>query len=312
LNDRKGGLVRASLGSVDLPPHNKITLTPDGETHPIMRIGANVEETRKMWSALPALAASAMIGGPRPGATILALTTAPGGGVFPVVAVQRYGHGRSMIFGGEASWRWKMLVASSDRAYEFFWRQAARWLSTTAPDPVAITLPDAPEPGDTVSVDVDARNAAFAPVPDATVEATLTVPGGTPQPVKLRHADPAGGRFTTAVAADQPGLYRVHAEARRGTTALGSADRWMFVGGADREFADPRLNEGFLRRVSRNSGGRYVRAAEASRIAGWLQATVPQNAAPERRDLWHEPWAFASIVLLLSAEWILRRRWGLR
>jgi uncharacterized membrane protein len=312
LNDRKGGLVRASLGSVDLPPHNKITLTPDGETHPIMRIGANAEETRKMWSALPALAASAMIGGPRPGATILALTTAPGGGVFPVVAVQPYGHGRSMIFGGEASWRWKMLVASSDRAYEFFWRQAARWLSTTAPDPVAITLPEAPEPGDTVSVDVDARNAAFAPVPDATVDATLTLPGGTPQPVKLRHADPAGGRFTTAVAADQPGLYRVHAEARRGTTALGSADRWMFVGGADREFADPRLNEGFLRRVSRNSGGRYVRAAEASRIAGWLQAAVPQNAAPERRDLWHEPWAFALIVLLLSAEWILRRRWGLR
>jgi len=102
LNDRKGGLVRASLGSIDLPPHNKITLTADGETHPIMRIGANAGETRKLWSALPALAASAMIGAPRPGATILALTTAPGGGVFPVVAVQPYGHGRSMIFGGEA------------------------------------------------------------------------------------------------------------------------------------------------------------------------------------------------------------------
>ena len=37
----------------------------------------------------------------------------------------------------------------------------------------------------------------------------------------------------------------------------------MYVGGADREFADPRLNEGFLRRIARNSGGRYVRAAEA-------------------------------------------------
>jgi hypothetical protein len=86
----------------------------------------------------------------------------------------------------------------------------------------------------------------------------------------------------------------------------------MYVGGADREFADPRLNEGFLRRVARNSGGRYVRAADASRVPGWLQATVPQNAAPERRDLWHEPGAFALIVGLLSVEWILRRRWGLR
>jgi hypothetical protein len=86
----------------------------------------------------------------------------------------------------------------------------------------------------------------------------------------------------------------------------------MYVGGGDREFADPRLNEGFLRRVARTSGGRYVRAAEASRVPALLTSAIPQNAAPERRDLWHEPWAFALIVLLLSAEWILRRRWGLR
>ena len=312
LNDRRGGLVRASRGSVDLPAHNRMRLTPEGETHPIMRLGASVDDTRKLWAALPALAASAALGGPRPGATVLALTTAPGGGVFPVVAVQRYGHGRSMVFAGEASWRWKMLMASTDRSYEFFWRQSARWLSSATPDPVAIALPDAPEPGDAISVDVDARDTAFAQVADATVEATLTLPGGVTQPIKLRHADPASGRYTAALGPEQPGLYRVHAEARRGSTRLGAADQWMYVGGSDREFADPRLNEGFLRRLARNSGGRYVRAAEASRLVSWLQATVPQNAAPERRDLWHEPWAFALVILLLSAEWILRRRWGLR
>ena len=60
-----------------------------------------------------------------------------------------------------------------------------RRLSTAAPDPVAITVPDAPEPGDSISVDVEARNAAFAPVPDATIDATLTLPGGAPQPLKI-------------------------------------------------------------------------------------------------------------------------------
>jgi len=312
VNDRLGGLVRTSLGSGSLPPHNKVMLTEEGESHPIMRIGASPDETRKLWAALPPLAASAAVGGPRPGATILALTTAPGGGVFPVVAVQRYGQGRSMIFAGEASWRWKMMVASSDRAYEFFWRQSARWLASSSPDPVAITVADAPEPGDAMSVDVDARDATFAPVPDATVEATLGMPGGATQPLKLRHADATSGRFTAAIRPEQTGLYRIHAEARRGAVSLGAADRWMYVGGADREFADPRLNEGFLRRVARTSGGRYVRAAEASRVPTFLTSAIPQNAAPERRDLWHEPWAFALIVILLSAEWILRRRWGLR
>ena len=85
-----------------------------------MRIGALADETRRLWSALPALAASAPLGGPRPGATVLAVTTAPGGGVFPVVAVQRYGQGRSMVFAGEASWRWKMMVPSTDRTLRIF------------------------------------------------------------------------------------------------------------------------------------------------------------------------------------------------
>jgi hypothetical protein len=93
---------------------------------------------------------------------------------------------------------------------------------------------------------------------------------------------------------------------------LGTAERWMEVGGVDREFVSPRLNEGWLRRVARASGGRYVRPAEASRIVNWLHDTSPQQLAPERRDLWHEPWAFALIVAFLSGEWILRRRWGLR
>src|SRR5580765_1054706 len=313
LNDRRGGgLVRAALNAEDMPPHNRVVLTAEGEAHPIMRIGGSPEETRKMWSALPALAASAPLGGPRPGATILALTTAPGGGIFPVVAVQRYGQGRSMVFAGEASWRWKMMVPSTDRSYEFFWRQSARWLASSAPEPVSIRVPDAPEPGDAIAVDVDARDASFAAVPDATIDATLTMPGGATQPIKVRHADPAGGTYTAALGPEQTGLYRVHAEARRGTTTLGSADRWMYVGGADREFTDPRLNEGFLRRVARNSGGRYVRAADASKVLEWLQAAVPQNAAPERRDLWHEPWALGLLIGLLCTEWILRRRWGLR
>lgn len=312
LTDRRGGLMHASLDPGNLTAHNRLTMTPEGETHPIMRVAASIDEARKRWAALPPLASSAALGAPRPGATVLALTAAPGGGWFPLVAVQRYGQGRSMVFAGEASWRWKMMVASSDRTYEFFWRQSARWLASTAPDPVAIVVPAAPEPGEALAVDVDARDAAFAAVPDAEIDATVTAPGGESRPLTFRHTGAAGGRYTAALQSDQPGLYRVHAEARRNRVSLGTADRWMYVGGADREFADPRLNEGFLRRLARDSGGRYARASEALRVPSWLQSATPQSAAPERRDLWHDPWAFALIVLLLSAEWILRRRWGLR
>ena len=38
--------------------------------------------------------------------------------------------------------------------------------------------------------------------------------------------------------------------------------------------------------------------------------SIPQTVEPERRDLWHEPWAFALVIGLLAAEWIVRRMWG--
>jgi uncharacterized membrane protein len=312
LNDRGAGLGRASLGE-DIPAvHNAVVVTPEGLNHPIMRIGATPEESRKLWTALPTLAASAPLGGPRPGASILAVTAAPSGVVLPLVAVQRYGRGRSMVFAGEASWRWRMMQPSTDRSYDFFWRQAVRWLASGAPDPVSASVPETAEPGDAVEIAVDARDRAFTPVGDAAVEATLTPPGGEPKPVALRPSAGAAGRFVAAFTPAEAGLYRVHAEARRGQEPLGAADRWFYVGGADREFADPRLNEGFLRRIARETGGQYLRASEAAKVVSLLQQAVPQNLEPERRDLWHEPWAFAIMIVLLSAEWILRRRWGLR
>jgi uncharacterized membrane protein len=316
LDERRGGLTRASLGSA--APANGLAVTREGETHPIMRLGASGEETRKKWAALPALAAIAPLGSARPGAVVLAVAPAPGGAVFPVVAVQRYGQGRSMVFGGEASWRWRMMVASTDRSHELFWRQAARWLAEASPDPVAIAMSDAAQPGDSVSIDVDVRDAAFAPVADASLDATIELPGGEKRPLTFRRTAAVSGRLTSTFRPDRSGLYHVRAEAQRGVTPpgqqarLGSSDRWIYVGGSDREFADPRLNEGFLRRAARESGGRYVRAADASRVVMWLQDTERQNAAPAQRDLWHEPWAIAAVALLLSTEWALRRRWSLR
>jgi uncharacterized membrane protein len=309
LNDRRG-TVRRPATEEAAGPQNRLVLTPEGESHPVMRIGSTADTTRKIWASFPSLAASASVGGPRPGATVLAVTTTPSGVVLPVVAVQRFGRGRSMVFAGEASWRWKMLQASTDRSYEFFWRQALRWLTTEAPDPVSLTLPPEIESGDSMTVELDARDRSFEPVADATVTATLTAPGGDTQPLPLR---PGGkGKFVAAETLDNPGLYHVHAQAHRGAASLGDADRWFYVGGSDREFADPRLNEGLLRRLARESGGKYVRAADAAQIVPALRSSAPRATELERRDLWHEPWAIGLVIGLLSAEWVLRRRWGLR
>jgi hypothetical protein len=306
-------VARASLTSSTAAP-NQLALTTEGEVHPIMRLGRSPEDTRQKWTALPALASVAPLGPARAGATVLAVASAPGGGVHPVVAVQRYGRGRSLVFGGEASWRWRMMTTSTDRSYELFWRQASRWLAETATDPVSVSAPAALEAGETASIDVDTRDASFAAVTDADVTAAIVAPDASERALPLRRGTQPG-RVSGTFVAEQAGAYHVHVEANRGHTPVGTSDRWILAGGSDREFADPRLNEAWLRRVARATGGRYVRATDASHIASWLQGlqeTARQHAEPERRELWHQPWSLGLVILLLTSEWILRRAWGLR
>jgi len=119
-------------------------------------------------------------------------------------------------------------------------------------------------------------------------------------------------RYVARFRPDQPGVYKVSAEARRGSASLGSASAALLVGGADLEMTDPRLNLQVLQRIAVGSGGRVIAAGEGPALLQALRAGVPAAHIAVTRDLWHNGWSFAAIVLLLGAEWIFRRRWGLR
>ncbi|MGE3521036.1 MAG: glutamine amidotransferase, partial [Vicinamibacterales bacterium] len=309
LGDRRGAAPPRASDGEGMPPSG-VALTNAGLSHPITRVAPTQDETTKAWAALPPLASVAPVGGPRPGATVLAVASSPASGTVPLVAVQRYGRGRSMVFAGEASWRWRMQRPSTDQTFEHFWRQATRWLAGEQSDPVQLTVPESSAVGESIDVRLETRNAAFEPVGDAVVEAALTGPDGTARPIAMRPV--AVGQQAATIAVDTPGLHRLHAEARRGEKLLGASDRWFQVGGYDPEFADPRLNEAVLKRLAQRSGGRYVPAADVDRVLRALSAVEPGPIERERRDLWHGPWPFLFIVLLLSGEWVLRRRWGLR
>lgn len=312
LGNRRGGVLRTSQGAEAAGPRGIVVPTPEGENHPVMRLGVSPEDTRAKWRALPPLPSSAPLGGPRAGATVLAVTSVAGGAIYPIVAVQPYGVGRSMIFGGEASWRWRMLMPAADRSYERFWRQAVRWLAAPSPDPVSAVLPDAAQPGDDALIAVDVRDKAFAPVADAVVTANVSGPDAAAQPLTFRRDTDRAGRVVATFRPETVGVYALHLQASRGGAPLGAVDQTFYVGGADREMADPRLNEAVLERIARDSGGRYTPLAGAGHVAEWLEEGAPASGQLEPHDLWQQPWLLALVVGVLAAEWILRRRWGLR
>jgi uncharacterized membrane protein len=310
LSDRGDAVLPASSRGI-----NRVTLTAAGEAHPVMQLGTDPEEVRKRWDATPALASAIPLGGPKPGASVLAVTGGAGGAARALVAVQRYGEGRSMVFTGEASWRWRMLLPSSDRSFDTFWRQAIRWLALGSTDPVSIVVPAGGSAGDTLAVRIVVRNAAFVPQTDATVDVRVTAPNGrseTLRAVAVRGDNDGGTEYVARFRPAATGVFRLGVEARQGTAAIGSASASMLVGGADLEMTDPRLNTQLLQRVALASGGRPVAAGDATAIVDGLRAGLPAARLAVTHDLWHNGWSFAAIVMLLAAEWLLRRRWGLR
>ena len=308
LHDRGSGVVRTSARSGQ--PY-RFRLTPEGISHPAVRIGTTAEDTAKQWSQVPALAGATALGAPRPGAQVLAVTDTSDG-VRPVLAAQRFGRGRSMVFAGEASWRWRMQLPSSDRTHELFWRQVARWLASATPDQVSSASLAPILPGATEQLTVEVRDKSFEPVRNADVTMRVTMPGGEVREVKPALVDAKTGRYAGQARFEQPGVYRIVAEARRGSDVLGTSQQWVLAGAADLELADPRLNEDVLRRVSLASGGRYLAAADLSRLPSLLSIAAAEPPPPRLQELWHNIWIFTAVVLLLAAEWWLRRRWGLR
>lgn len=289
---------------------NRLTLTADGLLHPIMRVAANGNASQDRWLDVPSLSSTAGLGGPRPGAVVLATAGSAGGLGRPVVAVQRYGEGRSMIFGGEAAWRWRMLMPATDETYDNFWRQSLRWLAGASPRAVEVHGPIDAMPGEPVKVGLRVRDANFEAAPGASVAISVEGPAGEREsPLPAASDDPA---LQTAVfTPSQEGVYRVRADVRWPDGRVESASTSVLVGGADAEMTEPWRHDAALARIADESGGALVSESDLDTLPSLLHKAA---GAPELREkeLWHQPWVFMLLVAMLGAEWTLRRRWGLR
>jgi uncharacterized membrane protein len=310
LTDRSSNITLASAPIAGVNP-NTPALTIDGASHPATRLAITPEENRAKWAALPPLAAVAHVGGTRPGAQVLAVALTAGGTPQPLIAAQRYGQGRSMVFAGEASWRWRMMRPADDTSYETIWRQMARWMTAGAQGPVVISPMSPSVPGITDRINVIARDQDFQPVANAEVAIELTAPNGEQRQMAAALSSAPEGRYAVAARFDQPGVYKIDTIATRGGVRLGVASRPVLVGGVDLEMTQPRLNEAVLRRLASESHGRYLRADQAGELPALLRESRAEAGTPEVRDLWHNGWSLLAIVALLAGEWVARRRVGM-
>jgi uncharacterized membrane protein len=291
-------------------------VTAAGRAHPVLQLGGT-EAAALRWDSLPPLTTVNRLGALKPGATVL-LAGKPlaGGADQPVLAIQRYGRGSATLLGVQDTWLWQMhaSVPLEDQTYETLWRQLLRWALDGVPERVEVAAaPSRVGPGEPVTIQARVTDKTFLDANDATVTARIITPSGRTLEQPLSWTMRGDGGYEGSFVAEETGMYRLEAEARRegGRDTARAAPAALLVDdyGADVEQAE--LRTPLLRRIAAETGGRYYPLAEAGKLAEDVMYTESGVTVRESRDLWDMPAVFLVLVALLGGDWAYRRRRGL-
>jgi hypothetical protein len=248
---------------------------------------------------------------PKPGAAVLAEMRA-GGRKYPMLVTQNYGRGRTAILATSGTWRWQMSLPLGDTSHDMFWQQLLRWLVSDTPGHVVASTPNQTLFDDGhVQLSADVRDKEYQPSVDAKVEAHVIGPSGISAMVEMTPVPDTPGVFQADWTAEKPGSYVVEVTAQKGDEKLGrGVVSFQRLDGVAENFHTEQ-NRQLLESLSSQTGGRYWRPEGLSKLADEIPYSAAGITMRETKELWNLPAVFLAILLLRSAEWLLRRRWGI-
>jgi uncharacterized membrane protein len=311
----RGGIARGNhpTGQLFTPQ-----LTTAGEYSELLRLDSDDSENLRRWSEMPQLQGIYVTGRAKPGATVLMehpLLQFQNQRL-PLIATQRYGSGRSMSITSASTWRWQMMMPAEDQSHERIWRQVLRWLAVSALERVTIEFDrEFYHVGDQVNVTATVRDINYLADNNASVW--------------MHMSDPEGGAIDNAMEwdIDRDGVYRSSFEVQTEgvfnllvdvASAAGEADRSdternaaFVVTPSLREFSSAGRDTALLERVAAASGGRYYNLEQTGQLATDITYTPNAYSKEVQEDLWDTPLLLMLLILLLCADWMLRRFKGL-
>jgi uncharacterized membrane protein len=286
-------------------------LAPAGLISAVTRLEADDAANQAAWEGLPSLADFQTLGELKPGAETL-LQARFGGDLKPLLVQQRYGAGNAYAFATGGTWRWQMQLPHQDQRHETFWRQFLQAAATTAPQPVTLTS-DRVFYGDesTVALRAEVRDKTYKPASDASV--TLEVSDGTGPPTTVDMTPVAGERgvYEAVYETTRPGVFRFEAVAKAADDEeLGRARFAVRREDGVIEHYSVQQNRPLLERLAAATGGRYFAVNDVSQLPEAVSFSEAGSVERQVLDLWNIPFAFLVLLLLKSAEWLVRLYWG--
>jgi uncharacterized membrane protein len=333
LSFHSGGYAQTPIAEilpVDLPPPGTPTartqvedrfqprLADGMERHPLLELLPDPSQNVGAWARLAPLDGANVVARVRPeGTTLLEHPEhrMESGGPLPVLVLGTAGQGRTLALTTDTTWRWGITTGGQTgdaSAYERFWDRAVRWLARDpALEPARVdTDRERYGPGATAALEAHLRDARYQPHAEEVVSFAIVDAAGEARTGVQARTDREGRAEATVELPSRPGAYRV--EARLPGRPDPVARQWLIVEAGGDELADPRAHPERLAALAAATGGRFFGEPEDAPPLHELDATRTRSLGTAERAPLASVWAFALLVGLFLAEWVLRRRWGRR
>jgi uncharacterized membrane protein len=286
-----------------------VQLTPAGAESPITRLVDDRAKNIERWRTLPYMNDFQDAGTPKPGATVLAQMVA--GRTMPMLVTQSYGRGRTALLATSGTWRWQMNLPLGDPTHDLFWQQLLRWLAADSPGPVTVSMPQQTlmDEGH-VKLTATVRDKEYTPAADAHVSAHVIGPDGATAVVDMTPVPNTPGTFEAEWTAEKPGSYVTEVTAEKGTDELGKDTMTFRREDGVAENFHTEQNRDLLQKLSDETGGRYWTEDELERLPKEISYSEAGISVRDTKELWDMPIVFLLLLGLMSADWLLRRKWG--
>ncbi|MCA9058694.1 MAG: hypothetical protein KDA85_09350, partial [Planctomycetaceae bacterium] len=294
-------------------PPTALTLTSKGETTSALALSTDPQQNTQFWKELP------------PPHTITAVRALPDAEILvnavvndqqmPAIVTRRYGAGRILYLAFDETWRWRYKAA--DTWHQRLWNQLAQYVM---PRPFAVSDDYSAIDAGSVSYDagsvVDLRVRLLdlngRPTATAIADALLWKDGQIVSTINLTADAEVPGLYRGRTDQLAEGTYEVSLRAAGyNDSALKARSQFVVRPEESGEMVQTSSNDALLRQMADSTGGAFLREEQLAVLPELLSPWSSGRVIESETALWQSYWWFAPILLLLTLEWILRKRAGL-
>ncbi len=292
-------------------------VTEVGASHPLMQLKSSPEENREQWRALGRLDGIGRVASMVDGAFRLAehpFVTADDGPA-PVIAVKDAGKGRTLVIATDSLWRWRFtgpMGGDSVDVYNTFWHQAIAWL-THAPQLDRLRLEVSPSPAQMdapAQFAVELLDEAYRPMPGKVISGAVSWirDDGTAEREEFEALLDDQGHYRREWTPRFAGPHRLDVTSADGQ----SSTRRFLVETGRQELSHLEPQRQLLEAIAKETGGHFESGTMTPGSWNAGGGAARQVLSHTEVSLWDHPLAILFLIGFLTAEWLVRRRLGLR